>query len=111
MAASDIVNKQSSGMATPETTEQPELLPGGLWQCQICRSVRTSQRAVFSVSQGGTIQRIICDTCGTVGHYDAPSREGVTPMMTHNRKFLVVDAARIPTPGLSRTTAPSRSSP
>ena len=80
-------------------------LPEGMWQCQVCRSVRISQRAVFSVSRGGTIQRMICEACGAVGHYDTPSGEGLTPMMTHNRKFLVVGSSIGGTPDTPRTTA------
>ena len=80
---------ESWAIAQPAQPSAP--VSGGTWQCQVCRSVRVNQRAVFSAHSAATLHRIICEACGTVGHYDTPSRDGITPLTTHNRKFRLMD--------------------
>ena len=98
-------NPTSSSPPPPQQTPPIFHEAKDRWQCQVCRSVRVSERAVFSVIHAGTIQRIICEGCGTVGHYDTPLGDGVAPTATHNRKFLIVDSFFHGIPDAPRSTA------
>ena len=80
-----------------------------LWQCQVCRGVRVCSRAVFSVGHAAKLHRIICEACGAVGHYEAPSRNGAAPTTTYNGKFRVM-ASSCEASGGTRAAAPLASS-